>query len=410
MGPYTVCLPTKKGIPSTKRRVWTHDSQGMVILLSILLALLGFLIWERILVIQIRKKIPLVITVTGTRGKSSVARSLGAVLREDGRRVLVKTTGTEARFVLPDGSIEEIRRRRLPTVLEQKSVLRKAVKCGAKILVSEIMSIEPENHVVESHGILRPDIVLITNVRLDHIESMGTTLEQIGRTFTLDMVPGSTVFALEGQSALLRVPPGVNWREVPLRPIGPSGIPQLNSSQFPQNDALVAEVARSLDIGVGVIQRGLQNCRTDRGGFAVWSYSIGGKTVHLVNAFAANDPESSAMLLDRAQEVLGESRRVYGLFALRDDRMDRTHQWIDALRCPRWSVFERIFLAGDVSHAVSRAVKGSVALKGRDPRAMTEWAVSQMDNQGLLFGFGNTHGIGLQLIDHWNNEGNVYGT
>jgi len=382
----------------------------MLVLVASLFALLCFLIWERLRVRHLRRKIPLVITVTGTRGKSSVALGLGAVLREDGRRVLVKTTGTEAQFVLPDGSWETIRRRRPPTILEQKSVLHKAIECGAQVLVSEVMSIEPENHVVESHGILRPDIVLLTNVRLDHTESMGTTLEQIARTFSLDMVPGSTVFALEDQSTLLQPPPGVNWREVPLDRPDQSDAHQRNSIRFEQNDTLVTAVAQSLDIGSEVIQRGLKNSRTDRGGFTLWSRSTGGKTVYLVSAFAANDPESSGILLDRARATLGENRRLYGLFALRGDRMERTRQWIGALRCPRWSVLEKIFLAGDVSPAVCRAVKGSVALSGNDPGAVTESAVSAMEHNSILFGFGNTHGIGLQLIDYWNNKGNVYGT
>jgi poly-gamma-glutamate synthase PgsB/CapB len=152
-----------------------------ILLLSLTLFLL-FLVYERVVLNRLRNSIPMVIAVTGTRGKSSVVRMLASVLRESGRTVLTKTTGSQAQIVLPDGSIQNISRRGIVSILEQKTILKKGSELHVDCLVVEIMSIRPDNHFIESQKILKPDIVVVTNVRKDHLEAMGETeAEKIGR-------------------------------------------------------------------------------------------------------------------------------------------------------------------------------------------------------------------------------------
>jgi len=45
--------------------------------------------------------IPLRISVSGTRGKTSVVRILARILQESGKVVLAKTTGTEGKIYSP---------------------------------------------------------------------------------------------------------------------------------------------------------------------------------------------------------------------------------------------------------------------------------------------------------------------
>jgi len=382
----------------------------VVIVVISLLVLLAYLVWERLELSRTRRRIPLVIAITGTRGKSSVARTLGAVLRESGRRVLVKTTGTEAQYVLPDGSSEDIVRRGPPSVLEQKRVLRKAVRSGADVLIAEMMSIEPANHVVESRAILRPSIVVITNIRKDHTESMGETLTDIAETIMLDVVGGAQVFVPQAQVHLFPKATGAGWNVVAAAGTGDSDRLPPSPERFPDNERLVAAVARSLGVSADAIRRGCERVRTDRGGFTMWRRTYRMSTVYLVNAFAANDPESTGELLLRAREIAGRDKKLYGMFALRADRATRTLQWIEALESEPWSLFEKIFLVGDVPRTVSRRIKQSMVLRGEDPEIITESALSLMTAGGILFGFGNTHGIGLPLIDHWRKEGLSHGT
>ena len=49
-------------------------------------------------------KIPLRILVNGTRGKTSVTRLVASALNEAGLMTYAKTTGSDAKWIMPDGS------------------------------------------------------------------------------------------------------------------------------------------------------------------------------------------------------------------------------------------------------------------------------------------------------------------
>ena len=163
--------------------------------LSVILILTGawlaYLVVERIRLSQHQRSVALRIAVTGTRGKTTVARRLAAVLREDGRIVMAKTTGSEAAYILPDGSIHEVHRLGLPSIIEQKRLLRRASKLGADVVVAEVMSLHPENHRVEVQQILQPHLVLVTNFRVDHSEAQGKTRGEVAQVMALDVPRGS---------------------------------------------------------------------------------------------------------------------------------------------------------------------------------------------------------------------------
>ena len=153
---------------------------------------LAFLVVERIRLDRHRDAIPLRIAVTGTRGKTAVTRRLAAVLTEDGRRVLAKTTGSEAAYLLPDGTVQEIHRLGAPSIIEQKRLLGRGAKLGVDVVVAEVMSVHPENHQVEIHGILRPHLVLVTNFRVDHVEAHGKTREEVASVLAPGCPPGAS--------------------------------------------------------------------------------------------------------------------------------------------------------------------------------------------------------------------------
>ena len=67
--------------------------------------------------------IPERVVVNGIRGKSSITRLCAGALRGGGLRTVAKTTGTAARFVLPDGTEEPVHRKfGLANIVEQIAV------------------------------------------------------------------------------------------------------------------------------------------------------------------------------------------------------------------------------------------------------------------------------------------------
>ncbi|HPG91529.1 MAG TPA: Mur ligase family protein, partial [Rectinema sp.] len=127
------------------------------------------------------KAVPIRILVNGTRGKSTVTRLIAAGLAAAGLRVYAKTTGSAARIILPDLSEREIRKhgtaKRRPSIMEHKWFVREAHRAGAQAIVAECMAIRPETIGVLETRLAHSTIGVITNVRLDHLDTMGTELE-----------------------------------------------------------------------------------------------------------------------------------------------------------------------------------------------------------------------------------------
>ena len=209
----------------------------------LLIGILATLVLEYYFHNRYLNRIPLRITVTGTRGKSSLVRMIAAVLREDGWRVTSKVTGSHARLIRPDGSESTLRRRGIPSIFEQKRVVRLAAGAGAECLVCEIMSIHPENHFTESRRLLKPHIVIITNLRPDHTDAMGGSPGEIARVFALDIPTGALVYLPEKEIHYL-IAETVEKKGGMLRPLRPMSLKLGSGYGFFAEQAALEHVTR----------------------------------------------------------------------------------------------------------------------------------------------------------------------
>ncbi|HSW29834.1 MAG TPA: Mur ligase family protein [Longimicrobiales bacterium] len=412
----------------------------MLLLITACALLLAALAVERVRLDRARAAVPIRIAVTGTRGKTTVARLLASVLREDGHTVLAKTTGSEPCLVLPDGSIERIRRRGPASILEQKALLHRAARLGADALVAEVMSIHAENHEVEGRRIFVPHLVLATNFFVDHVEAQGDTEEDVGVVLALAVPPGATVLVPEGAcpasfrsgvagagATLVEVPPGAH------------GLPR---PTFPENLDLVVAAARRLGVGDDALRHGIASARHDVGALGIWKarphtgreHDAATPPTFLVNAFAANDPGATMRVHGEVMEQLGvptgsapAGARLpcVGLLSLRADRGDRTLQWADALAEGLLGRFDALLVTGLHAAALERRVRRVRDRASRppgeppeapptpirvvrraSPERLTRAALSELGpDGGVVFGFGNIGGPGVELVEHWSRTG-----
>jgi poly-gamma-glutamate synthase PgsB/CapB len=380
-------------------------------LLAIALLLLAYLVAERIILSRRLRRIPLRICVTGTRGKTSVTRMLASVLRCDGRIVLAKTTGSEARFILPDGSEAVVPRSAPASILEQKRLVRKAAQLKVDCMVAEIMSIQPETHRVESHQLLRPHIVAVTNVRRDHTDEMGDTEEEIARVLSATICRQTTVFIPEGVP-LPAFRERVRHEAGRLIPVARNESVEPGRHEFRENTDVVVAVARHLGIDDEIIHAGIRATRYDAGRFRVWSHRPGTPpcTLYLVSAFAANDPESTFRVLSRVRELFPVlSGAVVGVLNLRNDRIPRTLQWVDTLNREAAGWFQRIYLTGNYPSMVRRRLATAVAANADSPAGIMKTILAAITEDTVVFGFGNFAGMGRDLAEHWAAIGVDYG-
>ena len=355
-----------------------------------------------------RRAIPWRIVVTGTRGKSSVTRLIAAGLRAGGLRVVYKTTGSAAVVGDPDAREHALTRRSVPSPLEQRGILRRAVRWRASALVVEAMSIRPESLFAEVRRILVPQLVVITNVRPDHVADLPDPIEAFVKAIPAD------AFVLYPASAGVELRDALASRALRSESVAPlpegiveKGLPYL---EWPDNLALAVAACARAGVAGEVALRGMRDVRPDVGALAAWRVREGTTDWIAVNAFAANDPESTAAALRRSEGMWGHpGQRRVGLLNLRRDRGDRTAQWFSTLLADK-AMFDRVVLVGDVPLASARAVRRGygnavhIVRSRRASRVMAELGRIE-PNGGLVFGFGNIGGLGMRLVEHWNREG-----
>ena len=142
------------------------------------------------------RSIPIRIHVNGTRGKSTVTRYIAAGLRAGGYSVAEKITGIVPTYFSPARQSRILRRRGIPRVQEQVSIVRRAAADRAQALVIECMSLQPEYQRMESR-IISPTVSVITNVKNDHREVMGNSIYERIAALSESVQPGATVLTAE---------------------------------------------------------------------------------------------------------------------------------------------------------------------------------------------------------------------
>ena len=297
-------------------------------LLALLALLIGLGLAERRARDRARAAVPIRVHVNGTRGKSTVTRLIAGALREAGHTTIAKTTGTAPRLILPDGTERAIRRRAPASIREQLRVLRDAARGGATALVVECMAIDPDLQAVSEHEMIAATVGVITNVRLDHGDVMGTTLDEVATALSAT-VPRGGVLVLgptDGAEPIERAARARGTRIIRARREDAGAVAD-DDDWMADNVAVALAVTHALGIDDDVARRGMRRAAPDPG--VVEHGTLDGVTpeVGYTDATAANDPESLARVLgDRP----APARFV---FHHRADRPYRLRQFLDA---PPW--------------------------------------------------------------------------
>ncbi|TFG84148.1 MAG: hypothetical protein E4H20_03985 [Spirochaetales bacterium] len=262
---------------------------------------IAFLLLEQLVAIKARRRFRVVIHVNGTRGKSTVTRMIHAVLREAGYQAWGKTTGTEPRLLLPDGAERVIRRIAPANVREQRNMALRAAIAGADALVFECNAVRPELQRVSSEY-LKPDLLVITNARLDHRPEQGSA-EEAAMTFAATIPVGGAVASSDMVRRALwqEAADSRNARFLFVDPVDGAGLGDLSESV-----ACALAVADWLGVPRPRATKAIAGHRADPGAFRLHSWSgSGGARIWFADASAANDPESTDRLADLALEQAG---------------------------------------------------------------------------------------------------------
>ena len=369
---------------------------------EIIIAVLGtgfllYLIWEAFRVRADRKKLTHVIYVNGTRGKSTVTRMIAAGITAGGHRVMCKTTGTLPIAIYPDGHQEEVHRRGPANIREQMKFLHIAAKEGADYLVIECMALLPEYQRVSGKNMLHCDIGVITNARLDHMDVMGDTREEI-LTCLMEMLPeNGRIFTAEQDFR--------DMFEARAKKLGSSltvtnehslgDLPGAEALDFPENVALALAVCEAVGVERRTAYKGIEGFIRDPYALSVFR---GNNTV-FVNALSANDVSSTQMIYDK---IRGEEDEE--LVILINNRGDRPARAKDMARLVKEMQPARVWILGDNQQALEALCKKAAPKAQLTGYSIAEEVPFVSEKPRLIMAVGNIKNEGIRLVERAKKE------
>lgn len=371
---------------------------------SILIAL--YVLFLRIEKVNHEKRvrsIPVRIWVNGSRGKSSVTRLIAAGLRGGGKRVIAKTTGTKASYITDNAREEPVTRLGMANIREQVEIFKKAAAEKPDAIVLECMALRPDLQYSEAARIVKPNAVVVTNVRADHLDVMGPSVKEVGQ-YILSSVPHNAMLFLGDGAIITGHEPLVAAKEDRVRVADETSVADGDMRGFAyiehrSNVALALEVCRHHGVNDREALKAMQNANPDPGVLRRHVVRLGEKRVTIVNAMAANDPDSTFVIWQMIDKDFSE---INILVNCRDDRIDRSFQMADLIRDRLQA--DRYILTGRATGVLARKLNRIVErlkivdLGDRNAAEVARAITGCVADSSLIFAMGNTVGYGEELM------------
>ncbi|SRR6056297_2389037 len=392
-----------------------------IALILIILIIAGF--FEKIKHSKNLEKIPSIIHINGIRGKSSTTRLTAATLRHAGFKVLAKTTGSAARIIFPDGSEKEIIRHGPPSISEQKKIVQLAVKEKVDVLVIECMAISPEIQWSSENLFLNADYMVITNIRNDHLDKMGSSLTEIADTICLSLPYNAHVISSEYQlynfikeKAEMKNNQFISTKDINF---SENELKKFDNQVFSDNAACALKIAQLFEIDRKTALNGMSTVSEDPGSLKYYHLEEKMRNIVFVKAFAANDRDSTEIIWNLTAEKIKkfpvDNPQVFALISHRSDRAFRLKEFADFLTVE--DRFDGYILSGALKFRQKRLLKKRA--KQKKPilklhlfnpfytyRHLSNFfSKVKKDKDLIIFGCGNIHGDAEIISEFFEKHG-----
>lgn len=379
----------------------------MMITVVILVLVLFLMIGESLIIRNCNRHISVKIHVNGTRGKSTITKYIFAGLQENGLKVMGKVTGEIPTLLLPDGTSKTIKRRGSARVQEQFNTIRRAYRRKADALVLECMSIDPVLQKLEGF-IFRPHIYIISNIRDDHREKMGATLDdQINAMCSA--IPSNCIVISCGSSYMDTIKKVASERkslfveatilEDEEKKRIPDYIHEINV-RFALTACIESGIPRETAFN-GILKQ------VDKAVLPISSIIQNNHQQYFLNAFTVNDIPSVQDFLKHWTNELKITDKMSVVFNTRSDRPLRTDLFIEWIKSNQENI-ETVFLAGDHTMRANRLLSRSdkrIKIKKIHSSSnirIKDEILENAANSSLIVGIGNIKGLGYRIINEFS--------
>ena len=380
--------------------------QAIWITAAIWLVLVGFFFiesqWHR----YILRRIPVRVHVNGTRGKTSMVRLIAAGLRAGGKRAYAKTSGTLTSVTNAKGIEFPVFRFSQPNIIEQLRVIRRLYRSRPEVIVIECMALQPrfqsltETHMVRStHGV-------ITNARRDHLDIMGPTDRDVALALAGSVPVKAKLYTAERDfldvfetAAQDRGTTLHQVSDAEIESVTEAELGEFQYSEHSENVALALLVCNELGVPRDIALQGMMQLTPEPGAAQIHRLNYHGRELLFVNAFAANDPESTRRIWEQTVEHYGDEYRRIAVINCRADRPQRSAEI--AVAASAWSRTDHFIVIGTGTILFLRAANRMgisperlTVKEASAPADVVETILEVSGKRAIVVGMANIKGAG----------------
>lgn len=377
----------------------------LVVIFSALILILGM---REIYIHKKRiKKVPIRININGIRGKSTITRLIYGILREDNYKVIGKTTGTDARMLywFDEEEYPVIRKPQGPNIGEQKDILQNVNDNGGEAIVNECMAVNPDYQIIFQNQLLKANIGVIVNVMEDHMETLGPTLDEVAEAFTATIpYNGKLIVMKDDYTEFFKKEADKRNTEtivVDKDEVEESLLRDFGYIVFPDNVAIAMGVAKAVGANTDTALKGMLNAPPDSGAVHIHYYHKNNTKNIFVNAFAANEPQSTKAILQKVIDYKYPFEKKVIILNCRGDRLDRTKLFAENFITE--VDYDTLICVGKSTQLVTEVMKSQPDKKYLNfeskPFEEVEKAIYEESENALVFCVGNIHGNGKKVVN-----------
>lgn len=351
-----------------------------------------------------RETFKYLIHVNGIRGKSTVSRLIDAGVRAGGYKVFTKITGTSPRIIDTFNVEREINRKGKANIKEQIKTINWAYREGAEVLITECMAVKPEYQYICENKILHADINIITNVREDHLDEMGKSLDEIASSLANTIPTNGAIFTSDEKYFDFFKREAIKKNSKVF--INREEKEEYWEIDFPSNVALALEVCKYIGIDEKKALEGMKNYHRDPGVLKVLLYKNRENKIYFINAMAANDPNSTEIIIDRLSKKDYWNNKRYLLVNNRGDRVSRWEQYISFVKKID-KKFDKILISGENRELFQKYLLKEKIAKEKIEIVGNASDFDSIEKDILILAVGNICGNGEKIVDYFEEMGEV---